>query len=125
MKQVGELLANPIKEKLPPPNNISRAMWAEVWLQLIAMGHQFEIVGSTTCEYWRQSLADLDEESLRRGVLEAGKVEKGLTLGKFRKLCGKPVETPYHRLYKALPHKAMAGSEVKSRIAKMREELGI
>ena len=89
------------------------------------MGHQFEIVGSTTCEYWRQSLADLDETSLRRGVLEAGKLEKGLTLGKFRNLCGVPVRTPYHTLYGAIEHKAMDGVELKSRIAKMREELGI
>ena len=92
---------------------------------LIAQKHQWEEVGSSTCEYWRECCKDLGDEAVLFGAKQAEKFTGTLRMGDFRKLCGKPVRAPYHSEFKALPHKAMDGEELRARLAKMRDELGL
>lgn len=76
-------------------------------------------------EDWIYALADLSEPEIINGVRKAIDHKGYLTLGEFREMC--KIEAPHasHRLYKALPHKGMEGSEVQKRIAKMRQETGL
>ena len=82
-------------------------------------------IGSTDFKYWENSLFDYPESQLLQGLKAAENWTGFLTLGDFRKLCEKPIRTPYHNEFKALPHKSMDGDELKERLAKMREELGL
>ena len=82
-------------------------------------------LGSTDFKYWENSLFDYPEEQLLAGLKAAENWSGFLTLGDFRKLCEKPVKTPCHNQFKALPHKSMDKDELRARIAKMRAEVGI
>jgi hypothetical protein len=82
-------------------------------------------IGSTDFKYWENSLFDYSEDRLLTALKSAENWSGFLTLGDFRKLCEKPVVAPYHSQFKALPHKSMDKDELRARIAKMREEVGI
>ena len=96
-----------------------------VWRGLQAMKLVHDEIGSTDFKYWENSLFDYPEEQLLAGLKAAENWTGFLTLGDFRKLCEKPARAPYHSKFKALPVKAMDGKELKSRLSKMREELGL
>ena len=96
-----------------------------VWRGLQAMKLVHDEIGSTDFKYWENSLFDYPEKQLLQGLKAAEDWSGFLTLGDFRKLCEKPARAPYHSKFKALPVKAIDGKELKSRLSKMRDKLGL
>jgi len=74
---------------------------------------------------WKEGLSDLKPAGLIGGWRKAKDHTGYLTLGQFREMCKVIPPDPSHKLYKALPHKAMEGKELQKRIAKMRQETGL
>jgi len=84
-----------------------------------------EIVNGTEYKYWRRQLADLTDQDLKTGFEGTDGFDGYLTWSAFRKLCSKPRQHASHQEFKALPNKPMDGDELRLRLAKMREELGL
>ena len=83
---------------------------------------------STTSDYWRVSLDGYSQKDLDRGCEGAdnwtGK-KADFGMGTFKRFCRKPHSNGSYKIYERLPHKGMPKGELKKRIAKMREELGL
>ena len=88
----------------------------------------WEELDSTTSEYWRIGLDGYSYDDLMRGCEGADnwtKSKADFGLGAFKFLCRKPHSNASYKPFKALPVKAMGGDELKSRLSKLRDELGL
>ena len=74
---------------------------------------------------WANALADLSMNELAAGINKAKDYSGYLTLGDFRKMCRLPKGNASYRPYRALPILPLEKEELKSRIAKMREDLNV
>jgi len=74
---------------------------------------------------WANALVDISEENLIEGFRKAKDWTGYMQMGDLRNMCRKPSGNASYRPYKALENKAMDKDELKSRIAKMREDLKI
>lgn len=74
---------------------------------------------------WANALADLSTNELAAGVNKAKDFKGYLTLGEFRGMCRLPKSHASFRPYKAITYTPLDGSEIKSRISTMREELNL
>ena len=72
---------------------------------------------------WANGLADLGERELIEGFRSAKDFKGYLTMGDFRGMCKAPKGHASFKPYVALPNIPIPKEELKSRIAKMREEL--
>lgn len=72
---------------------------------------------------WKNGIADLGVNELAIGINKAKDFKGYLTLGDFRGMCKIPTGHASFRRYKALPTKPLEGTEIRSRIAKMKGEL--
>lgn len=96
---------------------------AKLWEKLISFGLIHEPIGSVMFDDWSKALASISEISLARGIELSSKFTGFLKIGDFREMC--KGQDACHKQYIALPHKHMEKDEIKSRLKKMRAELGI
>lgn len=76
-------------------------------------------------EDWVYALADLSEAEIINGTSKSIDHKGYLTLGEFRGMCKLDLPHASHRIFKALPHKAMEPEEMKKRMDKLRQETGL
>lgn len=82
-------------------------------------------IGSTDYEYWQASLSDIDDENLEAGLVKARNWTGFLTLGDFRGLCKKDRTHASYKEHKRIKHQSLPKDELRGRLSKMREELGL
>lgn len=83
-----------------------------------------EHVGGTEFKYWQQVLKDLTDEELINGLKGTAEFRGYLTWGEFKKLCLDKPEKPIE-YYQPLPRPKLPPEEIKERMRKLREELGL
>ena len=110
------------------PRSHSDRVFVFVWrgLQAGRFISKDDEVGGTDYKYWQHQLRNLTDEQLQAGLRATENFEGYMTWSSFRNLCldaSRVVAS--HRPYQAIPQKYLEATELRSRIKKMREEVGI